>query len=413
MRMFRTAVATLVIAAGPALAQPPFGGPGGGPGGGRMMMGMGGNPDDFFNMLSRGKDVITRDDVDPMFQRMFDRFAERLNITNGRITREQFRQATEQMQQRMREGGMGGPGGGGGADQQDRFIEGRFRQSDRNGDGLLASDEMSDTLKAERDKWDKNKDGYIDLAEFKEYVRERFGGNRGGNDAAATPPASTPPAAETPSGTPMPIPEPPPDVSRPIVYRYGHLPKELPAWFADMDLDTDGQVALNEWFKGAKNLPEFRDVAAEERFPAMLAKFRSIDGNDDGFLTAEEVLRSMKETPYATASNTQTDRGTPSYWSRDRGGNNNMGGRGRGNMERPGGGDRMSDRSGSFGPPGGGNFDRRRGPGGDSGPTNGGPGGNFDRRRGPVGGDRSGGEGKAGPRGEGKAGGPGGRNRAG
>ncbi len=51
----------------------------------------------------------------------------------------------------------------------DEMAETAFRIADVDGDGLLNFDEMSDTLKAEREKWDKNEDGFIDLNEFKAY----------------------------------------------------------------------------------------------------------------------------------------------------------------------------------------------------------------------------------------------------
>ncbi len=97
MRFLRSALVLATLAT-PAFAQPPggFGGGGegrGGPGGGgmRMMFGGGGNPDDVFNMFAKGKDVLRRDDMDPMMQRMFDRFASQMNITNGQITRDPFK----------------------------------------------------------------------------------------------------------------------------------------------------------------------------------------------------------------------------------------------------------------------------------------------------------------------------------
>lgn len=389
MRAWKWAIAGLVVSGSLSAQQPiMISGQGGfgGPGGGRGMMG--GNPDDFFNMIARGKDVIRRDDVDPMFQRMFDRMAERMGITNGQITREQFRQASEQMQQRMREGGFGGPGGG---DAGDRFMESRFRQYDKNGDGLLGADEMPDALKGERDKWDKNKDGFIDLAEFKEYAKERFGANRPPEAPAPGTPETPAPAAGTDPNNGMPTPELPPDVVRPIVYRTGFLPKELPSWFTEMDLDKDAQVSLNEWCKGAKTMSEFTAVAAEERFAAIVGKFRGMDGNDDGFVTAEEVLRYLKQ-PVGVAPPVVASRGEPSYrMNRDRSAGNDRGGNGNGDRGERGGR--------NFGPRGGG------GPGAGNGSPTGNGGGDF-RGMGPRG---SNGNGES-PRGMGPRGGNGNGN---
>jgi Ca2+-binding EF-hand superfamily protein len=61
----------------------------------------------------------------------------------------------------------------------------------------------------------------------------------------------------------------------------GISPKGLPAWFKDLDLDGDGQVALYEWRQAGKKFEDFREF----------------DLNDDGFITAEEILRYMKDHP--------------------------------------------------------------------------------------------------------------------
>jgi hypothetical protein len=66
----------------------------GGPGG----FGPGGfDPNRVFDTLSNGKDVINRADLDPNRLELFDRYAQRMGITGGRITRQQF---NEYMQQR-------------------------------------------------------------------------------------------------------------------------------------------------------------------------------------------------------------------------------------------------------------------------------------------------------------------------
>src|SRR5262245_43974725 len=50
----------------------------------------------------------------------------------------------------------------------DRASE-QFLKLDRDGDGLLNGDEMPEALRDERDKWDTNKDGFIDLTEWRAY----------------------------------------------------------------------------------------------------------------------------------------------------------------------------------------------------------------------------------------------------
>ena len=46
-----------------------------------------------------------------------------------------------------------------------------FRGFDRDGDGRLAPDEMPDTLRGQSQRWDRNGDGFIDLAEYGSYYQ--------------------------------------------------------------------------------------------------------------------------------------------------------------------------------------------------------------------------------------------------
>src|SRR5438477_646149 len=80
-------------------------------------------------------------------------------------------------------GGWGGGPPGGGFD-GDRRLDEVFKRLDKNEDGQLDYNEMPETLQGERDKYDLNHDGFIDLNEFKAYVAARRGdGNRDGNNA--------------------------------------------------------------------------------------------------------------------------------------------------------------------------------------------------------------------------------------
>jgi len=143
------------------------------------------------------------------------------------------------------------------------MTERRFKQLDRNGDGYLNSDEMPNSLRAELNRWDTNKDGLIDLTEYKAYAKERelqrqaqsFQGQVDGANST---------------------PEPDED-RKPVVYNSSNYPKELPAWFKQLDIDNDGQVGLYEWRRAGKSIEEFQ----------------AMDRNDDGFLTIEEVLYSV------------------------------------------------------------------------------------------------------------------------
>lgn len=324
------------------------GGGGGGFGGGGGMMNL--DPAERWNQMTGGKDVWARAEVaDPNQQRIFDWMARSLNITNGQITRQQFIDGSAQMRQRFQQGGFGrgggiggGPGGPGGAPQggaagpggaqggagvfnPDAMVEIMFRRYDRNGDGVLNNDELPDNLKAERDKWDANKDGLIDLAEFKEYMKGRMDQIRAEMSAAAGAPSAggaTGALPMLPTGPITPEEEP----KKVVVYRAGKLPKELPPWFTQYDKDGDGQIGLYEWKTTGLPLKQFTDM----------------DRNGDGFVTVEEVLRYEAEQNKARGGNGTMVAGTMPGGFRGSGGN-------------------------FSGPPPGGNFS---GPQGNAGPGN-------------------------------------------
>jgi hypothetical protein len=298
--------------------------------------------------MSGGKDVWSRADTPPFMQGMFDRIAGQIGVTNGQITRQQF---LAYRQQRSA-GGGGGRGAGnaapdagntGGPSQgfggrgfrgrrgnPDSTAEGMFQRLDVNGDGYLNYDEMPEDLRIERQKWDTDRNGLIDLNEFKAFYQARVQPlmTSGGPTAAS----SWQNYNYNDSSSEE-------ERKPPVVYRPGKLPKELPAWFAQLDTDNDGQVALYEWKASGRTLEEFDQL----------------DRNKDGFLTVDEVLRSVNQgkengdqsaqqnyafNPYDFRGGRFWRGGPPGFGGRG-GFPGFFGGRGRGNRDYgPGGGGR-------------------------------------------------------------------------
>jgi hypothetical protein len=235
-------------------------------------------------------------------------------------------------------GGFGqGPGGfgqGPGRDQPNAFagfrmteqdIEKRFNESDVNHDGKLSPDEVSDRspLKANFEESDTNKDGYIDLAEYKAYISARFGNFEGeGNGAYGSYAGNGNYGRDNrdPRGEKK---------EEPVVaIRYGKLPNGLPSWWDSLDTDKDGQIGLYEWRADGREVKEFQKM--------------DLDG--DGLIAPQEWFRYnvlSAEQAKAIAAEEEISGGTPSGSSR---GNRGFGG---GNNQRwPGqGGSSGNDRS--------------------------------------------------------------------
>src|SRR5205085_1239544 len=129
---------------------------------------------------------------------------------------------------------------------------------DKDNDGQLSADEMDENLKAEKEKWDKNGDGMINLEEYKAYFAARIQlieQERNGNQQDKSEPDED-------------------GVRKPVIYRAGKLPPDLPPWFTQLDTDGDLQIGLYEWKKSRRPIDEFKKY----------------DLNGDNFITIEEVL---------------------------------------------------------------------------------------------------------------------------
>ena len=251
-----------------------------------------------FDLLARGRPTLRIADMSNSREAALA-WARQHGITNGELNREQFR---AYMSDRLRDAGFGGarpspaqpapvtpatpervpppesaaperrtpP-----ADDPNAWADEWFRKLDRNGDGVLSTSEMTENLKAERNKWDVNEDGVIDLQEYRAYIkafieqrmREESGRGRTVSNTSTT-------RTDARQG------------------RGGRRqPANVPPWFKQYDLDGDGQISLYEWQE--KN--------------GSVAAFRKLDLNGDGFITLRELARAGALTSGNTPPATKPD----------------------------------------------------------------------------------------------------------
>lgn len=235
-----------------------------------------------FDLLARGRPTIRIDDMRSSRDAAVA-WARQHGITNGELNREQF---MAYMRDRLRGGGARVPPPapapsavpppektlppetvvpdrrGAPVEDSNAWADEWFRRLDRNGDGVLSISEMTENLKAERNKWDVNDDGLIDLQEYRAYVkayveqrlREEAPGRRTAPGERTV--ARIDPEPRTPG-------------------RRGRRPANLPKWFKEYDLDGDGQVSLYEW----------------QEKKGTVSAFRKLDLNGDGFITVRELAR--------------------------------------------------------------------------------------------------------------------------
>ena len=301
--------------------QPPGGFGGGGEGGGKrggMFGGPGGgapDPEMIWGFVSKGQPTINLND--PANARTKDRMLKDGTPipADGILTKEAFKASFQAgMDKRaaaggqpgaapgqFQQGGPGGMGGGGGrggpgggfdpAQMTDEQLSGMMRRTDTDGDGRISAAEATASGRidpAQFAQYDTNRDGFLDVAEYRVYMTARFQQRQQEQGQPPMPfqpqpgqPSPFPPQPGQP-GQPVPGPQQPgsDEPARPEVYRFGKLPKGAPSWMlaptrdnsAGLDADRDGQIGLYEWRRGGRKIADFVEM----------------DLNGDGYLTYQE-----------------------------------------------------------------------------------------------------------------------------
>jgi len=214
-------------------------------------------------------------------------FAKQNNISDGKITKDMYMKFWAQREElKAKKDNPDGKGKtdvtkdgprkgspGGNSDDNTRADE-MFKRYDKSEDGFLNAEEIALTqrFKNEWEKWDKNGDKLISLAEWRDYFKDLNQRQAAAREERKGDPDAKKTDVKVAKGVIV-IEE--DEAPLPPIYRAGgKLPTGVPAWFMELDKDKDGQVSLYEWKTATKDIEEFVKM----------------DRNDDGFLTIEEVL---------------------------------------------------------------------------------------------------------------------------
>ena len=153
-------------------------------------------------------------------------------------------------------------------------VEKMFRNLDRDGDGFLTTEELTEDLAAVAKRADRNGDGKISFDEYRTFLQRELQ-----TTVASLPPPEPKREKEKRPEEPPPKTAEPKEDPRPTVYHDPKMyPKELPAWFKELDTDRDLQIGLYEWRAGKRRVEEFLEM----------------DLNGDGFIEIEEYFRYLK-----------------------------------------------------------------------------------------------------------------------
>jgi hypothetical protein len=152
-----------------------------------------------------------------------------------------------------------------------------FRKFDRDRDGQLVPDELSENLYSQRVRFDQNRDGAINFEEYAPYYQGYMKSVSDGvasGEIKAKLPREFNSTAPDPEIAPRQVESQPPVRAEPANYV-----APLPEWFTKADWDMDGQVGLYEW----------------KKLGQAIKSFLAMDRNSDGFVVVDELRRFLAE----------------------------------------------------------------------------------------------------------------------
>jgi len=217
----------------------------------------------FDQLMSKGRGYFLIQEI-PRDRANLEKFAAKEGIKDGKLTRGQFIKYWNLRTKKAKK-----PNDDEDDPPPDPAVR-AFTDLDLNRDGFLNAEEIAfaKQFKNEWKKWDADADGLISLDEWKVYWRQKNMGP--GVLVKKNPSEQETESAKKPLDNKI--------DAKVVQAQVSKTPPVLPAWFAQIDLDKDGQISLYEWKKAGKDIEEFL----------------KLDLNDDGFLTAKEVLRSQQ-----------------------------------------------------------------------------------------------------------------------
>jgi Ca2+-binding EF-hand superfamily protein len=149
-------------------------------------------PRQFIQRFDKNKDgYLTKDELPPRFANAFDRLD---SNGDGQLDAQEVQRLLMVLRKRFGVSGPNQPAPGKGAAKGtdpavERFVNRVLREMDKNEDGKISRDEAQRRVRAAFDRFDANRDGYLDKNELRQmaarFLAQQAGGPRGGQPQGA------------------------------------------------------------------------------------------------------------------------------------------------------------------------------------------------------------------------------------